>query len=551
MLKLYHHCPGGFRFDMDYNPLMQTDPWWREGVIYQIYPRSFADSRGGGLGDLPGITSRLDYLADLGVSAIWLSPFYPTPDKDFGYDISSYTEVDPRFGTLEDFQRLVDEAHARGLRVIIDQVLNHTSDQHPWFLESRRSREDPKSGWYLWSDSIPNNWQSIFGGPAWTWSLERRQYYFHMFLREQPDLNWRDPEVRQAILDVLRFWLERGVDGFRLDVFNAYFKDEALRSNPFRPGLRAFDRQRHVHDMDDPAMIPLLQEFRRLLDSFPDRYAVGETFLSGPGKIARYVGPDRLHAAFDFGLTHSPFHPASLLRHLQATYALEREHGIWPTHVLGNHDVRRPASRHGVGEGDERVKLMMALLLTQRGTPFLYYGDEIGMRDLRLRRDQILDPPGRKYWPFYTGRDGCRAPMQWDASPYAGFSSSKPWLPVHPDYVHRNVETQRLDPRSLFNFTRALLRLRREHPALRRGDFISLDDHPGDSLLYLRPDPAGSILVALNFRNREIEVRLPPAIADCVWEPLLTSSREGQPAVRSGRLTLQPYEARLSWSAQA
>lgn len=527
---------------------MQTGPWWREGVIYQIYPRSFADGNADGLGDLPGIAARLDYLADLGVTALWLSPFYPTPDKDFGYDICDYTDVDPRFGTLDDFQRLLEESHTRGLRLIIDQVLNHTSDLHPWFLESRLSRENPRSDWYLWSDSIPNNWQSVFGGPAWNWSPERRQYYFHMFLREQPDLNWRNPEVRSAMLEVLRFWLQRGVDGFRLDVFNAYFKDQALRSNPFKPGLRAFDRQRHIHDVDRPEMVPLLQEFRRLLVSFPERYAVGETFLSGPGRIEKYVGPDRLHAAFDFGLTGSPFRPAALLRHLQAAYTLERQHGVWPTHVLGNHDVPRMATRHGLREGDERLKLMMALLLTQRGTPFLYYGDEIGMRDLHLRRSEILDPPGRKYWPFYKGRDGCRGPMQWDDSQYAGFSSSKPWLPVHPDYIRRNVEAQQADPASLLNFTRSLLRLRREHPALRRGPFISLDDSPTDSLLYLRPEPAGSILVALNFSARENQVRLPASYVDCGWELLLSSHPAASQRLRADRLSLQPYEACLLWS---
>lgn len=529
---------------------MQTDLWWREGVIYQIYPRSFADSNADGLGDLPGITARLDYLAGLGVTALWLSPFYPTPDKDFGYDISDYTAVDPRFGTLDDFQRLVDAAHARGLRIIIDQVLNHTSDLHPWFLESSRSRENPKADWYLWSDSIPNNWQSVFGGPAWTWSPERRQYYFHMFLRQQPDLNWRNPDVRAALLEVLRFWLERGVDGFRLDVFNVYFKDEALRSNPFKPGLRAFDRQRHIYDADRPEMVPLLRELRRLLDSFPERYAVGETFLSAPGKIAQYVGPDCLHAAFDFGLTGSPFRPAALLRHLQAAYALESRHGIWPVHVLGNHDVPRMATRHAVGESDERLKLMMALLLTQRGTPFLYYGEEIGMRDLPLRRDQILDPPGRKYWPFYKGRDGCRGPMQWDGTQYAGFSASQPWLPVHPDHVRRSVEAQEADPHSLLNFTRALLRLRREHPAMRRGPFISLEGAPADSLLYLRTDPAGSVLVALNFSARENHLRLPPAYRDCKWELLLSSHTAAALRLEAGHLSLQPWEACLLWSDQ-
>jgi alpha-glucosidase len=316
--------------------LMDDYLWWQDGVIYQIYPRSYADSDGDGLGDLPGIIARLDYLADLGVDALWLSPVYPSPDKDFGYDVSDYCDIDPRYGTLADFDRLVAEAHQRGLRLVMDMVMNHTSDQHPWFQESRASRDNPKRDWYIWRHpaplrlppfspkiggvrGVPNNWQASFGGKAWEYDPHTNEYYLHLFTKEQPDVNWRNPQVRKAQLEAFHFWLERGVDGFRLDVFNAYFKHADLPDNPRKFGLRAFDRQRHIYDIDQPEMIPLLNELRALLDAYPERYAVGETYFASPQKTVKYCGPDRLHAAFSFDLTskdlvypwnHGPHPPA-------------------------------------------------------------------------------------------------------------------------------------------------------------------------------------------------------------------------------------------------
>jgi alpha-glucosidase len=533
--------------------------WWRDGVIYQIYPRSFADGNDDGLGDLPGIIGKLDYLADLGVDALWLSPIYPTPDKDFGYDVADYVDIDPRFGSLSDFDLLLSEAHRRGLKIILDLVLNHTSDQHPWFLESRASRDNPKADWYIWQPpsgspcflrkwgegkreaGVPNHWQSIFGGPAWTYVPERGQYYYHMFLPEQPDVNWRNPQVRQAMLEVVRFWLERGADGFRLDVFNMYFKDDHLRDNPPKPGLRAFDRQQHLYDCDQPEMIPLLQELRGLLDSYPERYAVGETFISTREKIVRYSGADKLHAAFNFEFTWSKFDPARYVKHILDWETLYKEHGIWPNYVLGNHDVPRMATRHTAGEDDARLKVLMALLLTLRGTPFLYYGEEIGMRDILLKRSDILDPPGKRFWPFFKGRDGCRSPMQWDHSPNAGFSSAKPWLPVHPNFHTRNVAAQQADPNSLLQFTRRLLHLRRAHPALTRGDFSLLTTQPKDALVYLRETPRQRILIALNFKNKAVCLDALPAGR---WKALL--STEDRTGIHStARLELAPYEALL------
>ncbi|NOY99757.1 MAG: DUF3459 domain-containing protein [Chloroflexi bacterium] len=513
--------------------------WWRDGIIYQIYPRSFADSDGNGLGDLPGITAHLDYLADLGIDAVWLSPFYPTPDADFGYDVSDHTDVDPRFGALADFDALLDEAHKRGIRIVLDLVLNHTSDQHPWFLESRADRDNPKHDWYIWRDR-PNNWQSVFGGQAWTYVPERGQYYYHMFLKEQPDVNWRNPDVRRAQLDVVRFWLERGVDGFRLDVFNAYFKDVDFRDNPPKFGLRAFDRQHHLYDCDRPEMIPLLNELRGILDSYPQRYAVGETFLATPEKAARYCGPDRLHAAFNFDFKDCRFSPAQFL---EAVQRWERATGdvAWPNYVLSNHDIPRTATRYARGEDDARAIVAMAMLLTLRGTPFLYYGEEIGMRDVPLRRDQIVDPPGKKYWPFYKGRDGCRSPMQWDDSLNAGFTTGDPWLPVHPDYVRRNVAAQLDDPASLLNFTRKLIALRRENPALRRGDFVPLTTSPRGVMAYLRQMESQTVLVALNFTDRRKQMLLPGKD----WRVLLSTGHQDKSVFSGNGLELMPYEVCL------
>ncbi len=494
-----------------------TDPylWWRDGVIYQIYPRSFADSNKDGLGDLPGITSRLDYLAYLGIDAIWLSPFYPSPDVDFGYDISNHCEVDPRFGTLSDFDDLVREAHRRNIRVVLDLVLNHTSDQHPWFAESRSSRDNPKRDWYMWRPpsasphflmkmggvrGAPNNWRSVFGGGGWEYDQTTGEYYFHMFVKEQPDVNWRNPQMRQAQLDVVRFWLGRGADGFRLDVFNAYFKDEALRSNPPKLGLRSFDRQQHIYDIDQPEMIPLLNELRTILDASPEKYAVGETFVATPERAASYCGPDKLHAAFNFDFTLRPYSSSAFREAIEKWDGFAGEQ-VWPNYVLSNHDQPRSATRYCRGEDDRRARVVMALLLTLRGTPFLYYGEEIGMRDISLARHEILDPPGKYYWPFYKGRDGCRSPMQWDATSNAGFSAAKPWLKVHPNSPQRNAEAQQADPDSLFNFTRRLIALRREHSALRAGRQAFLDA-PNGALAYTRVDQDQKLTVVLDFNGK-------------------------------------------------
>jgi alpha-glucosidase len=512
---------------------MQDFLWWRDGVIYQVFPRSYMDSDGDGLGDLPGIISRLDYIQELGVDAIWLSPLCPAPDCDFGYDISDYTDVDQRFGTLDDFDQLVEGAHARNLRVVMDMVLNHTSDQHPWFLESRQSLKNPRRDWYIWRDR-PNNWQAVFGGPAWEFDPLTGQYYLHLFTTGQPDVNWRNPQVRKAMLDVFHFWLERGVDGFRLDVFNAYFKHSDLPDNPGELGLVPFLRQRHLYDIDQPEMLPLLNELRGLLDAYPERYAVGETFMATPEKTVSYCGPGKLHAAFSFDFTTTNISFPWKAGWVKAK-VLDREHifsaaNVWPTTVMSNHDLPRAASRYRRGEDDAQAFIAMTLLLTLRGTPFLYYGEEIGMRDIKLRRSEILDPPGKKFWSFYKGRDGYRAPMQWDNSPNAGFSSAKPWLPAHSDYPLRNVERQRQDPASLFSFTKTLLALRKELPALQRGDMTYLEDLPRDVLAYLRQSPDQAVLVAVNFGRDSVSYQLPQG----EWEVVLASGQEASPGFLAG-----------------
>ena len=489
---------------------MNDHRWWQDGIIYQVYPRSFLDSNQDGIGDLPGITARLDYLAGLGIDAIWLSPFYPTPDADFGYDISDHTQVDARFGTLQDFDELLQQAHTRGIRLVLDLVLNHTSDQHAWFKESRSSLRNPKRDWYMWRDE-KNNWQSEPGGSAWTYDAATRQYYYHSYLPEQPDVNWRNPEVREAQLGVVKFWLERGVDGFRLDVFNVCFKDAESKNNPTKFGLRKFDQQEHLYDADQPEMIPLLNDLRTLLDKYPNTYAVGETFLPTTEKSAKFVGMDRLHAAFSFDFSVKnliyPWKPDWLLKRiLHRERIFEGE--LWPTTVMSNHDVRRAASRYSHAEDDAQARLAMTILLTLRGTPFIYYGEEIGMRDLKLKRDQIMDPPGKRYWPLFKGRDGCRGPMQWDDSTLAGYSSVQPWLPVHPDHITRNISMQEKDPESMLNLTRKLIALRRQYPALQKGSFTALAGNSRQVLAYLRTFEKQNILVAMNFSGRKARITL-------------------------------------------
>ena len=473
------------------------------GVVYQIYPRSFQDSDGDGIGDLRGIIRRLDYLADLGVDALWLSPIQPSPDRDFGYDISDYCAVDPIFGDLQIFDELAAGVRSRGMQLVLDLVVNHSSDQHPWF------RQRPE--WYIWAEQ-PNNWASVFGGSGWTWDERRQQHYFHSFLPSQPDLNWHEPALRQAIADVMRFWLERGVDGFRLDVFNCYYKDAQLRDNPRRlhPAGLVYEYlgQRHVYDRDRPELAQALSMMRQLMDEEPGRFLVGETLDEDPdyARAASYVGPDKLHMAFNFRLLRSRW-SAPVFRQAILAWSGQAD---WPTWVLSNHDFPRHFTRHcgtwgGGRHGLARARLCAILLFCLRGSPFLYYGEELGMAEGRIPFSRLQDPPGRRFWPFYRGRDGCRTPMQWDEGPQAGFSTVEPWLPVNPDWREKNVAAQQEDPGSVLSTYRDLIRLRKRHPALHSGPMQLGEEHP-QLLSWTRDE---TVSVVLNMSGRALRWAAP------------------------------------------
>ncbi len=501
---------------------MSNPAWWQTTVIYQIYPRSFQDSTGNGVGDLPGITSRMDYLADtLGIGAIWISPFYPSPMADFGYDVADYTDVHPMFGTINDFDDLVTAAHSRGLKVVIDWVPNHSSDEHPWFVESRSSRDNPKRDWYTWRDaqpdgSLPNNWLSFFGGPAWELDNKTGQYYLHSFLAKQPDLNWRNPEVHEAMFAGLRFWLDRGVDGFRIDVAHVVMKDPDLRDNPPVPAgwgnkfksHGEYDTLLHIHDKGHADNHQLFRDFRTLLDSYqPDRYSVGEIHIADWDEWVSYYGADldELHMPYNFSLIHAPWVAEEIAELVEAMESVLPQ-GAWPNHVLGNHDETRLASRIG----PEAARVAAMLLMTLRGTPTIYYGDEIAMTEAEIAPADQQDPWGRVL-PG-AGRDGCRTPMQWDGSTHGGFSSdatAKTWLPLSPDYTERNVASQLRDPQSSLNLHRALLAYRNTSQALQVGGYERIDAADG-CFAFVRSDGEHRVMVALNFTGDNLPV---PAMA--------------------------------------
>ncbi len=491
--------------------------WWQDGVIYQIYPRSFQDSNGNGIGDLNGILSRLDYLVELGIDAIWISPFYPSPMADFGYDVSDYTAVDPIFGTLDDFDRLIAGIHARGLKLILDFVPNHTSDQHPWFLESRSSRDNPKRDWYLWRDpapdgGVPNNWMSHFGGLAWTFDEHTGQYFYHSFLPQQPDLNWRNREVRDAIYAAMRFWLDRGVDGFRMDVLWLLIKDDQFRSNPqnpdWAPGGSSYGNTLPLYTSNRPETHEIVREMRSLLDSYGERVLIGEIYLPLT-QLVTYYGADPnttdLRGAdmpFNFHLIQTAWDADKIAR-LIRNYEELLPVGAWPNWVLGNHDQSRLATR--VGEAQARVAAM--LILTLRGTPTLYYADELGLLDGIIPPDQVQDPAEKRQPGIGMGRDPERTPMPWDATPDKGFTTGKPWLPFSPNAAESSVETEASQPRSLLALYRQLLALRREREALHEGDISEVRAENG-VLSYMRGDGAQHFKVLLNLtdeiRNTEV-----------------------------------------------
>ena len=504
--------------------------WWRGGVIYQIYPRSFLDSNGDGVGDLNGITAKLDYVASLGVDGIWLSPFVTSPMKDFGYDVSNYCDVDPLFGTLDDFKRLVEKAHSLGLKVMMDQVLSHSSDQHPWFHESRANATNPKADWYVWADAKhdgtpPNNWMSIFGGSAWQWDTRRCQYYMHNFLASQPDLNFHNPQVQDALLDTIKFWLELGVDGYRLDTVNFYFHDAALRDNPGRgrptsedPAVNAvnpYGWQQHKYDKSQPENLVFLQRLRALLDQYPNTTMVGEIGDDdGLARVAEYTqGGDKLHMAYCFDLlgeAHSALYLHALMARFQSL-----SQGGWPCWALSNHDVVRLASRWAAGEAPNEAKLRLAaaLQLSLRGSACIYQGDELGLPEAVIEFSQLQDPYGITMWPEFKGRDGCRTPMPWRHDvPDAGFSPQlqagvQPWLPVSASHMDKSVQRQEADSNSLLSFYTQFLHWRKHQPALVDGDMTLLPAHP-QVLAYIRSCAGQRILCVFNFSAESAVWRL-------------------------------------------
>ena len=521
---------------------MSAMRWWQYGVIYQIYPRSFRDCSGDGVGDLAGIAEKLPYLQSLGIDAIWISPIYPSPMADFGYDVSDYCDIDPRFGTLQDFDRLIDEAHARGLKVILDFVPNHTSDQHPWFVESRSSRSSPKRDWYLWREPAPggappNNWLSNFGGCAWEFDAASGQYYYHAFLKEQPDLNWRNPEVRAAMYDVLRFWMKRGVDGFRVDVIYHILKDAEFRDNPVNPAFDENEESSHrvipLYSIDQPEVHDILAEMRAVVEEFDDRLLIGEIYLPLERLIA-YYGHDLRGAPlpFNFLLIGASWDAQQIAR-LVHDYETALPAGGWPNWVLGNHDKPRIASR--IGQAQARVAAM--LLLTLRGTPTMYYGDEIGMENVNIPVDEVQDPFERNEPGKGLGRDPQRTPMQWNTSDYAGFSNALPWLRLGPDWPERNVEAMSREEHSLLSLYRRLLALRRQESALTAGR-LELLPVMGHVLAYRRCHEETALTILLNLGHEEIEYPLSSAN----HQVLLSTALDRQEEKSGARIRLRPNE---------
>jgi alpha-glucosidase len=543
--------------------MTQTAPnngWWRGGVIYQIYPRSFQDSNGDGIGDLPGITERLAHVAELGADGIWLSPFFKSPMKDFGYDVSDYCDVDPMFGTIADFKALLQRAHDLGLKVMIDQVLSHTSDQHPWFVESRSSRDNPKSDWFVWADARadgtpPNNWLSIFGGSAWQWDTRRCQYYLHNFLSSQPDLNFHHPEVQAALLQTVKFWLDMGVDGYRLDTANFYFHDALLRDNPGKgapgrdnpdPAVNPFNPyawQAHVYDKSRPENLPFLETLRALLDQYPDTTMVGEIGDDdGLARVAEYTstgpqGQRRLHMAYCFDFLgearSAPFLHGVLQRFNQVVG------DGWPCWALSNHDCVRSATRWGGPQPDPRLlRLAAAFQMGLRGTVCLYQGEELGLPEAQVAFEDLQDPYGITMWPEYKGRDGCRTPMPWQAqAPHAGFSTAeKTWLPVDARHQALAVD-QQTGPDSLLAYFKQLIAWRKEQPALVHGEMQLWHSH-GQTLSFVREHAGQRILCVFNFSDQIAELTLP---TDWVGAQVLQDSGASGVRVVAQQLQFEPW----------
>ncbi len=524
--------------------LVKDPDWWRGAVIYQIYPRSFQDSNGDGIGDLSGIIDRLPHVASLDVDAIWISPFFTSPMLDYGYDVSDYCDVDPMFGTMGDFDRLIERAHELGIRVIIDLVLSHTSDQHKWFVESRVSRDNAKANWYVWADAKPdgtppNNWLSIFGGSAWEWDTSRMQYYLHNFLREQPDLNFHEPQVQDALLGVARFWLERGVDGFRLDTVNFYFHDKELRDNPalaeaekksdIAPSVNPYTWQEHKYSKSQPENIEFLKKLRLVMDEFTDITSVGEVGDDQQGlqiQAAYTQGNERLHMCYGFDFLSAPYPTGTRVAQVLNRFNdLARD--SWACWAYSNHDVVRHTTRWALSE--EAQKAYLALLLSLRGSVCLYQGEELGLPEADVAFEDLQDPYGIQFWPKFKGRDGCRTPMVWSSNAkHGGFSTAKPWLPVSEAHAAKSADVQAADDDSMLNFYRRMIAYRKAHDVLGKGTFEIGGAEEG-FFAVLREYEQHRMFVAFNLSNERRSVDLP--VGDWLIDPNapfeVTETRDG------------------------
>ncbi|WP_170461558.1 alpha-glucosidase [Ruegeria arenilitoris] len=531
--------------------------WWRGGVIYQIYPRSFQDSNGDGIGDLRGITQRLDYIAGLGVDAIWISPFFKSPMKDFGYDVSDYRAIDPMFGTMEDFRTLLDRAHGLGLRVMIDLVLSHTSDQHPWFVESRSNRENAKADWYVWADpkpdgTPPNNWLSIFGGSAWQWDTRRQQYYLHNFLASQPDLNFHNPDVQDALLDVARFWLDMGVDGFRLDTINFYFHDAQLSDNPalpldqrnatIAPMVNPYNHQDHLYSKSQPENIAFLERLRALTDQYDGRACLGEVGDAQRGLeiMGEYTrGDKRMHMCYAFEFLEKRRLTAEYTKHV-FDQLLSKAGDAWPCWAFSNHDVQRHASRWDLDEAGIRQHAVLMMCL--RGSACLYQGEELGLPEADVPFEHLQDPYGIEFWPEYKGRDGCRTPMVWAAQDeQSGFTTGAPWLPVSTAQAERAVDRMDADPQSVLNHYRRAIALRHEYPALMSGTQSDMRE-TGPILSFLREDDTQQVFCAFNLGNGAAEIDLPEGTWRCIGQDLGAVEAQGSATLAPSQFCLMVRE---------
>jgi alpha-glucosidase len=529
----------------------ESHPWWQHAVFYEIYPRSFADSNNDGIGDLKGITSKLDYLKDLGVDAIWITPCFPSPQVDFGYDVSDYENIDPMYGTLADFDVLASEAKKRGIHIILDFVVNHTSDQHKWFLDSKSSRTSAHRDWYVWRDAKrpgepPNNWVSIFGGSAWKFDPTTGQYYYHFFYAEQPDLNWRNPAVRDAMFDVTRWWYRRGVSGFRLDAVDTLFEDPNLNNNPIkRPGKNAYGDpfEDNKYNTKLPEVHDVLRGLRKVADE-SNAVLIGETWTADVAELNQYYGKgnNELQLPMDFLFTMvNKLSPAEFRKQIAAVDAASG----WPTFVISNHDIVRSYDRYGDGENngqhkEQIAKLMAALYLTLRGTPIMYYGEEIGMKTTPpTRKEDVKDPIGRIGWPEEKGRDGERTPMQWDSSENAGFSKGAPWLPVPPTYKTHNVADESKDPDSVLEFYKKVLKLRHTNAALLDGSYTAINESDANVLCYLRVYKNHGVVVALNMSDTAQKLNL--ELKRNGFSAAKSLLATGKSAVSGSEVSLDPY----------